>query len=1013
MKIPEEIIQQIMESAKVLEVVEHFQQLKKSGSSHIGECPKCKNKKSFNVSVAKNIFKCFDCEVKGNAINYLMDCQNMTYPDALKWLANFYNIIIPSAHEGNALKNLQGKKAVKNHLNKKDSFRDQQLRQSGISDEDQKCLIKIDDKTEIEINRYESATINERWEIVPGDDMILHYIDLHGRYMTYTNKYKTKPSNLFRVRWQNPALHLDKDGDPIKYQTPAGGGSPLWIPEKIRRKYQIKADIETLYVTEGEKKADKMCIHGMDTVAVTGIHNIAGNGRLPYEFELIIKECRVKNVVFVIDADWQELRLHKNKAVDTRQRQFFSAVLKFHNYFYAFNNIGIHLKIYFGYNTDQDDKAIDDLLIGKLKGKEEELLTDFRQAMIDANGKGKYVNCHEITGQNSFKISEFFHLQNKEAFARHHFEDLKNLDSFIIGKLRWKFKPDVTAKSEDLLELAQPLLPEEEFWLDESYTNAQGKNIKRVKYHYNNARNFLQNRGFFRYAINDKAYMFVKRIGNIMEEVLHYHIRDFVVDFVDNINHDDARELILRGSKMYLGPDSLSTLRFIETQFHKSTKSSQYLYFRNNCWEITSDGIKEFPIEQINFTVWKDNIIPFDAKKDENQPLLIHQITDEFILNHVPENLQEEYKEHIGSFHLSIPDEFVTKRKSGIGHKSDFIQFLYNTGNFFWQDIQNGKKVSLADEIEVFNHMLNKMSCIGYLLHRYRDKSCLKAVIGMDGKISEVGASNGRSGKSLIGDALEQVIPTVFISGKRKDLTEDKYIWEEVTERTHVVVIDDTRVNIDFEFFFPVITGKMSIEKKGVGKFSLPYDCVPKIYLTTNHAINGEGGSFRDRQAFMAFSDYYNDEHKPSDDFGRLFFDEDWTQEQWNMFYNFMAQCLQIYFTYGIIEVPSDRLSKRKMRQQIGEAVIEWADTFYGTPDDAMPSENLGKEISRTEVTERFYAAYPDQRKYVSVRDFKKRLLLWCNLRGMVFNPGKEKDGKPYGGDLKTGGIEYFKIDTP
>jgi hypothetical protein len=34
-------------------------------------------------------------------------------------------------------------------------------------------------------------------------------------------------------------------------------------------------------------------------------------------------------------------------------------------------------------------------------------------------------------------------------------------------------------------------------------------------------------------------------------------------------------------------------------------------------------------------------------------------------------------------------------------------------------------------------------------------------------------------------------------------------------------------------------------------------------------------------------------------------------------------------------------------------------------------------------------------------------------MRGFVFNPGKEKDGKPYGGDNKSGGNEYFKIDTP
>jgi hypothetical protein len=103
------------------------------------------------------------------------------------------------------------------------------------------------------------------------------------------------------------------------------------------------------------------------------------------------------------------------------------------------------------------------------------------------------------------------------------------------------------------------------------------------------------------------------------------------------------------------------------------------------------------------------------------------------------------------------------------------------------------------------------MSAIGYLLHKYRDKSCEKAVIGMDGKLSEVGDSNGRTGKSILGIAIGQVIPQTYIGAKSKDLTDDPFIWEEVTEKIDNIFLDDVRANIDFEFFFPIITGKITI----------------------------------------------------------------------------------------------------------------------------------------------------------------------------------------------------------
>ena len=86
-------IAQIMDAAKIEEVVGEYVALKKRGSSLLGLCPFHNEKTpSFNVSVSRNIYKCFGCGKGGNALNFMMEAQQMTYVEALKYLAKKYNI---------------------------------------------------------------------------------------------------------------------------------------------------------------------------------------------------------------------------------------------------------------------------------------------------------------------------------------------------------------------------------------------------------------------------------------------------------------------------------------------------------------------------------------------------------------------------------------------------------------------------------------------------------------------------------------------------------------------------------------------------------------------------------------------------------------------------------------------------------------------------------------------------------------------------------------------------------
>ena len=88
-------IARIMDSTKIEEVVSEFVTLKKRGINYIGFCPFHNDSHpSFSVSPTRGICHCFTCGKGGNAVNFLMELEQMSYPDALRWLAKKYNIEI-------------------------------------------------------------------------------------------------------------------------------------------------------------------------------------------------------------------------------------------------------------------------------------------------------------------------------------------------------------------------------------------------------------------------------------------------------------------------------------------------------------------------------------------------------------------------------------------------------------------------------------------------------------------------------------------------------------------------------------------------------------------------------------------------------------------------------------------------------------------------------------------------------------------------------------------------------
>ena len=98
--IPKETADQILDTARIEEVVGDFVTLKRRGSSFVACCPFHNEKTpSFYVTPSKGIYKCFGCGKAGSAVGFVMEYEHMTYPEALRYLAKKYNIEVKEEEE--------------------------------------------------------------------------------------------------------------------------------------------------------------------------------------------------------------------------------------------------------------------------------------------------------------------------------------------------------------------------------------------------------------------------------------------------------------------------------------------------------------------------------------------------------------------------------------------------------------------------------------------------------------------------------------------------------------------------------------------------------------------------------------------------------------------------------------------------------------------------------------------------------------------------------------------------
>lgn len=965
------------------------------------ECPFCGEKKKFRIRFSKGYNNAY-CVKCNNGFSSPIDAY--AHFNNLNVKTDFIQCLEGAAQEGGVIitpEETRRKETVqKAKENIRQSFCALQLEGSGLTVDDVMANV-VENGQELMKSPFQRGTFGTGFvSDLKGDDMLIFYYDLFGRPMQYSVKGSKTMRPYVRARFANPDLHVAQDGSKMKYQTPPGAPSQVYIPEKLRRRYKSKTPIDVLFLQEGEKKAEKACKHGMLSLGLQGIMNIGSKEQgLIQAIQDIVKTCQVRHIVLVMDSDWNDLskNITTGDRADKRPVSFAAAVIKFKQYVETFHNLGLNVDVWWGHvNTNENgDKGVDDLLVGSLLGREYELMEDIDRTMHSHDGKGTWLDIHKITAISDAKIRDFWFLNDRQAFFEAHKERLSDIPTFKLGGVRYKVEDGT-------------MVPVSRYSSDVDIFSIEkdSKDNDKVALNYTETYRFLSVSGFYRLRNSNEAasgYDFIHIDDGIIDRVLPYELRDFILRYImTNIKSPLVHEYFNSKLDVLLPDKKLERLELRSDNFNAFEPDVQRSYYNNGQVEITSRTIT--PCQPIS-DVWRSRIVPRNFKRIE----VIKSITK---------------TDNMFSWELT-PD----------GEKCEFLQYIINTSNnYFTHDAP--RETTHDENVEWLHHIVNKITTIGFLLTDWKYPSDRQAVVVQDHRISEVGQAWGGAGKSVLGTAISKVVSQFFINGQDFN-SNDEFILSGVTKATRNIFIDDVKTNFDFKNIFNWITGPMPINPKGLARYTIPVEDSPKILLTTNHAIrSAEEGSVKRRIAYMEFSSWYNQDHSLIDDFHHMFFD-DWDEYQWQLFDNLMAECVMYYLRSfeqiwyregrGAVPPPMKNIELRTLRQSMSEVLYQWAEEYFDPSGD-----HLNQRLVRKELFAQFLEyAGGMQGHGVTRTNFKMKIIAYCRYKGYDFNQNKPIDNKAeakefysdwkpahqnesfIGDEDKSGGTEYFTVYSP
>jgi hypothetical protein len=512
-----------------------------------------------------------------------------------------------------------------------------------------------------------------------------------------------------------------------------------------------------------------------------------------------------------------------------------------------------------------------------------------------------------------------------------------------------------------------------------------------------------------------------KIVDLIAPDAIKRIIKRFTKDWIKGKNLMDTIDLLNKiNTSTQLTEGNLETIDEIKLNFKNHTRFSEYINFRNGSLHITKDKITRIPHSDLpNYIlgfleVKKERISHFtdrDIRLIEQSPVTVNP-TPEFslLLEQLAGSSTVEEREIINARLSQLSDLDMYQVTI---HNDDFIflQFIQDLARIHWRKELEKKLPLTSDEKKEQDLALaNILFVIGYHCSQYKDPGKPWLTFLQDMRISEIGQSSGRSGKSLLSKAPSYVRASFFKGGRSlDDKNQYQFFYDGLTEFHDYIEIDDMHEYADFAFFYTQVTGKREVNPKNYTPFTLEYEDSGKMLISSNFELQNVDSSTVARLLNCGVSDYYHEATRYNDyketrtpltKFGRRIY-EDFTDEEWNRFYNLIAYCIQLTMRFYKIQPPMVNLEKRQLRRAMSQGLgkdedfFNWAnDYFQLNPHDDKPvfsPTNAGyfnTFIVREYAFENFKSrlSRKQQNDYRSGK-FKTHVQAWCEYNGFELNP--------------------------
>lgn len=327
-------------------------------------------------------------------------------------------------------------------------------------------------------------------------NIVINYYQIHGAPASYLKKGNVHPTNYAQKRLRTP--WTDEKGKSHKYDIPKGAGVPPWFPPNVISAFEEAREIDTLFLTEGALKAWMGSVAGLYVVGLVSISTQKDKttGAMHEDVLRLIRRCKPKNVVWLMDGDCRDLPKgwisQEDKEVDlaTRHNSMFAAChrtrellktvkeeVQFELYFMQVNSESLTLP-----DRTVGPKGMDDLFVayGDLKAEEARPMASLhipgsgqwteeqraeetakyaeaarRDAWLDVAKDAVTMSANQrffmrVPMERMGKVKDHFHIENATDFYNFYLKERWPKEAFVWNGTKYKWDE---AKKELLVEV--------------------------------------------------------------------------------------------------------------------------------------------------------------------------------------------------------------------------------------------------------------------------------------------------------------------------------------------------------------------------------------------------------------------------------------------------------------------------------------------------------------------------------------------------------------------------------